>query len=125
VRDLEIIEVVEEASVQLLRVRAEIIDGSLLYVREAFFPYASKYSYHWQTRTGELLLRWDNAPHHPELSTQPHHKHVGEQIGPSARVSIEDVLAALAATLKSKGQVEPARGSSHENTHRRRLGGGV
>ena len=51
VRDLEILEVVDEASVQLLKVRAEIIDGSLLYVREAFFRRSSKYSYHWQTRT--------------------------------------------------------------------------
>jgi hypothetical protein len=38
VQDLEIIEAIEEASAQLLRVRAEIIDGSPLYVREAFFP---------------------------------------------------------------------------------------
>ena len=105
VRDLEIIEVVEEANVQLLRVRVEIIDGSPLHVREAFFPYASKYSYHWQTRTGELLLRWDNAPHHPEIPTHPHHKHEGERIGPSARVSVEEVLAELAATLKNTGQL--------------------
>jgi hypothetical protein len=105
VRDIEVLEVVEEASVQLLKVRAEIIDGSLLYVREAFFPRSSKYSYHWQTRIGELLLRWDNAPHHPEISTHPHHKHAGEQIGPSERVSIDDVLAELTATLRSKGQM--------------------
>jgi hypothetical protein len=104
VQDFEILEVIEEASVQLLRVRAEIIDGSLLYVREAFFPHASKYSYHWQTRTGDLLLRWDNAPHHPEIPTYPHHKHEGEQIVPAARVSIEEVLAELAAILQSPGQ---------------------
>ena len=105
VRDLESIEVVEEASVQLLRVRVEIIDGSLLHVREAFFPPASKYAYHWQTRTGGLLLRRDNAPHHPEIPTHPHHKHEGERIGPSARVSVEEVLAELAATLKNTGQL--------------------
>ena len=56
-QDFEILEMIDEANVQLVRVRAEIIDGSLLYVREAFFPHASKYSYHWQTRTEELLLR--------------------------------------------------------------------
>ena len=69
VQDLEISEAIEEASVQFLRVRAEIIDGSLLYVREAIFPHTSKYSYHWQSHTGEMLLRWDNAPHHPAIST--------------------------------------------------------
>jgi len=106
VKDLEVIEVVEEESVQFLRVRAEIIDGSLLYVRELFLPDHSKYSYHWQTRTGEMLLRWDNAPHHPEIPTHPDHKHEGERVRPSGRVSVEEVLAELAAMLKSKGQVK-------------------
>jgi len=105
VRDLEVIEMIDEERVQLLRLRADLIDGSLLYVREAIFPHTSKYSYHWQTRTGEMLLRWDNAPHHPEIPTHPHHKHDGEQISPAARVSIEDVLAELAPRLQSEGKV--------------------
>ena len=105
VRDLEIIEMIDEERVQLLRLRAEIIDGSHLYVREAIFPHTSKYSYRWQTHMGEMLLRWDNAPHHPAIPTHPHHKHDGEQIGPAARVSIEDVLAELADRLQSRGQV--------------------
>ena len=106
VRDLQVIEVVEEESVQFLRARAEIIDGSLLYIREAIFPDASKYSYHWQTQTGEMLLRWDNAPHHSQLSTHPDHKHEGERVGPSTRVSVEDVLAEMSGALKSKGRVK-------------------
>src|SRR5713226_6973903 len=95
VKDLAVLEVVEEENVQLLRVRAEIIDGSMLHIREAFFPSASKYSYHWQTLAGERLLRWDNAPHHPQIPTYPDHKHEGERINPSARVSVEEVLAEI------------------------------
>ena len=57
VQDLEIGAMIDEANVQLLRLRADLIDGSLLYVREAIFTHTSKYSYHWQTRTGEMLLR--------------------------------------------------------------------
>ena len=76
VRDLEVSEMIDEANVQLLRVRAELIDGS--------------------------LLRWDNALHHPAMPTHPHHKHDGERIGPAARVSIEDVLAELATRLQSR-----------------------
>ena len=75
VKDLEVIEVIEEESVQFLRVRAEITDGSLLYVRELIFSDHSKYSYHWQTRRGKMLLRWDNAPHYPDLLNSPHHFH--------------------------------------------------
>ena len=104
VKDLEVMEVVEEESVQFLRARVEIIDGSLLYVRELFFPDHSKYSYHWQTQTGKMLLRWDNAPHHPEIPTHPDHKHEGDQVAPSARVSVEEVSAELTAKLKSRGQ---------------------
>jgi hypothetical protein len=52
-----------------------------------------------------MLLRWDNAPHHPEIPTHPDHKHERERVGPSVRVSIEEVLAELAAALKGKGQV--------------------
>jgi hypothetical protein len=103
VRDVEVIEMIEEGSVQLLRARAEMIDGSILHVREAIFSHASKYSYHWQNSSGELLLRWDNAPHHPQLVTHPHHKHEGERVVPSARVTVEDVLAELAAVLDSAG----------------------
>jgi hypothetical protein len=104
VRDIEILEVIDEASVQLLQVRAEIIDSTSS-VREAFFSRSSKYSYHWQTRTGELLLRWDNAPYHPEISTHPHHKHAGKQLAPSERVPIDDGCAELTAILRSKGQM--------------------
>ena len=98
---LEVIEVVEEESVQFLQARAEMRDGSVLYVREAIFPHQSKYSYHWQAKTGELLLRWDNAPHHPQISTHPDHKHVGAEVLPSNRISIEDVLSTITAQVEA------------------------
>jgi hypothetical protein len=99
VKDLEVTELVEEDSVQFLRAKAEMLDGSLLYVREFFFRDQSKYSYHWQSQIGALLLRWDNAPHHPEIPTFPHHKHEGEHVSPSVRVTVEEVLAEVAERL--------------------------
>ena len=99
VKSLEVLELVEEESVQFLRARAEIADGSVLHVRELFTSTHSKYSYHWQDLTGETRLRWDNAPHHPEIPTHPDHKHESGQVSPSNRVSIEEVLAELEARL--------------------------
>ena len=32
-------------------------------------------SYAYQLFTDHPLLRWDNAPHHPYVSTKPHHFH--------------------------------------------------
>jgi hypothetical protein len=38
------------------------------------------YSYHWECRkqTGKIY-RWDNAPHHPQISTFPNHFHEGNE----------------------------------------------
>lgn len=35
-----------------------------------------QYSYHYQKSNNDLVFRYDNAPHHPEIETFPHHKHV-------------------------------------------------
>jgi hypothetical protein len=36
---------------------------------------------------------YDNAPHHPEIFTFPHHKHIGEnRIAPTDQPSISQVL---------------------------------
>ena len=40
-----------------------------------------KYSYS-LVCSGSPLLRYDNAPHHPDLGTYPHHKHVAGQVLP-------------------------------------------
>ena len=34
-----------------------------------------KYRYHLQKPDETLLVRWDNVPHHPQVSTFPHHRH--------------------------------------------------
>jgi hypothetical protein len=57
VKDVEVTELVEAARGQFLRAKAEMLDGSFLYVRAFSFRDQSKYSRHWQTRTGALLLR--------------------------------------------------------------------
>ncbi len=35
------------------------------------------YSYHCADADGNLIVRWDNAPHFPDLPGFPHHRHVG------------------------------------------------
>ena len=35
-----------------------------------------RYNYHYQESNGDLVFRYDNAPHHPEIETFPHHKHI-------------------------------------------------
>ena len=40
-------------------------------------------------------MRWDNAPHHQDISTFPYHLHDGDKIVPSERVFIDEVLAEI------------------------------
>jgi hypothetical protein len=51
-----------------------------------------RYAYHYQNESGELIFRYDNAPHYPEIFTYPHHKHVGSAIEPSQIPDLSDVL---------------------------------
>ena len=53
-----------------------------------------RYSYYWLTAENVLQTGWDNAPHHTEMSSFPHHKHVGAQrnLQPSDEICLEDVM---------------------------------
>ena len=52
------------------------VDNSTLYIREIWKEdELLTYSYYWFDSTGKLIEGWDNAPHHREIDTFPHHKH--------------------------------------------------
>jgi hypothetical protein len=42
-------------------------------------------------KVGKLMVRWDNAPHHKNLKTYPHHKHTS-QLEESTEVNLEDIV---------------------------------
>mgnify|MGYP000047011166 FL=1 len=51
----------------------------------------TKYSYT-LLHKNKPLLRYDNSPHYPHISTYPHHKHVKETINPLQKPSIEEFM---------------------------------
>ncbi len=59
------------------------------------------YRYHYQTAEGELIRRWDNAPHHPDVETFPHHVHVGDEVIATDPVDHKDVLGEIARRLRA------------------------
>ena len=65
----------------LIRSNVTFIDGSRLYIREFVEIEISidrgKYSYQYINQNGDLIFRYDNAPHHQKLNLPsfPHHKH--------------------------------------------------
>lgn len=62
-----------------------------------------KYSFHWQTKEGKLIKRWDNAPHHPEIETFPHHLHddTEDSVFPYTPISLEEILRLISAQISS------------------------
>jgi hypothetical protein len=80
-----------------LRVRLRFSDESLLEISEAVFiaagePFWLSYRYHYQNPLGEVVFRYDNAPHHREISSYPEHKHTEATVVASSHPSIETVL---------------------------------
>ena len=55
------------------KIRCSLIDN---YQLQVWLSMTSAYKdYAYQLFTDRPLLRWDNAPHFPEISTAPHHFH--------------------------------------------------
>ncbi|AEA46526.1 toxin-antitoxin system TumE family protein [Archaeoglobus veneficus] len=77
-----------------IRFVVEFIDNSELHVFEHVDRNLRKtdYSYHWQDKDRKLLLRWDNAPHHPEIETFPHHLHRGNKVEPAEELTFAEAL---------------------------------
>jgi len=66
---------------------------SILYIRELWKDeQLLKYSYYWFTANNKLIMGWDNAPHHRELDSFPHHKHSEKGIEPSTEQNLPDVI---------------------------------
>lgn len=77
-----------------IRFAAKLRDDSELHVFEYVDSSLHRidYSYHWQNKEKTLITRWDNAPHHPEIETFPHHVHEGDGIKPSDKPTFVEIL---------------------------------
>jgi len=88
-----------------LRIRLRFADNSLLEISEAVTLTEEtlnwlSYRYHYQTASGTLIFRYDNAPHHPELRTYPDHKHTTIAVVASVHPTIEQVLREIQVILE-------------------------
>ncbi len=59
-----------------------------------------KYRYHLMNEN-DLIMRWDNAPHHREIETFPFHIHTKSKILPSEEVQLEEILKTIERIRKS------------------------
>ena len=87
-----------------LRARLALADGSQLEFSEYMHRSSTgeivviTYSYHWADANDQLITRWDNTPHFPDLPGFPDHMHGGAtgQVTPGQPMNIFTVLDAIA-----------------------------
>ena len=87
-----------------IRFALELRDGTELHIFEYVDSGLLKidYSYHWQNKEKKLIKRWDNAPHHKEIETFPHHLHKGDDIMLSAEPTFVDILKKIGDRINKK-----------------------
>ncbi|MCX5814291.1 MAG: DUF6516 family protein [Proteobacteria bacterium] len=61
-----------------------------------------KYRFHYMDKQGQMLFRYDNAPHHPELSSFPDHKHIENNTIPAAPREFKDIFNEITAMILKK-----------------------
>lgn len=93
-------------------VRSIFYDGSRLEFTERVaiqerHPVKSVYRYQY-IRAGKAVLRYDNASHHSDLPTFPHHKHVGTERLPAAEPTLSQILKEVATLLGEEVEASPA-----------------
>jgi len=54
-----------------------------------------KYNYHYMNSSNELIFRYDNAKHHKNIETFPHHKHLPNEITTSTEPDVTKVLSEI------------------------------
>ena len=95
ITETEFISIKEIRRIAHYKCKVQFIDGSNLRIsekrnEEKLF----QYSYYWLDSENELIIGWDNAPHHPKISSYPHHKHIQQQseVFASNENCLKDVL---------------------------------
>ncbi len=70
-------------------------DGSILdfaEVKDITLEGKPKYRYHFMDKDKNLIFRYDNAAHHKEIATFPHHKHTPNGVEESNEPTIETIM---------------------------------
>jgi len=93
VKFIETLEISEEEQISKLKARLILFDGTVLWVREVRIKGSVEvYSYYWLRPDGSVIIGWDNAPHHKEINSFPHHKHLGNKVEFSSERDLRKVL---------------------------------
>ncbi len=82
----------EDADIGIIGGSIVFKDGSVLHFKEILLGKKRQYRFHYMDERNNLISRWDNAPHHKELGTFPHHVHLPDGVKEDKPVKLIDVL---------------------------------
>ncbi|MBI5875933.1 MAG: hypothetical protein HZB81_08870 [Deltaproteobacteria bacterium] len=100
IQSFEITDEAEEQSYGFIRVKGLTKNSALFEFFEYVFEETGRvitkdYSFHLQDKNGHLIKRWDNAPHHRDVQTFPHHLHDGKDVKSSKEMRVKDFIGFL------------------------------
>ena len=80
-----------------LRIRVRFKSGYLFELNEAAIVEVDQfkrlnYRYHFQDNQNNLIFRYDNTPHFPDIESFPHHKHLCNGVASSDEPSVIRVI---------------------------------
>ena len=78
-----------------IRGKIEFTDNSVLVFMELIDiekPNKQKYSYHFMDSGMNMVFRYDNSVHYPEIPNFPHHKHLPQDIIASKEPDLSTIL---------------------------------
>ena len=96
IKNYVITEEINDKAKSVFKIMVNFINDTSLsiYESESYILDKHKYGYQWMSKYDELIHRWDNTPHHPQISTFPHHQHIGNEFNvyPSEKMTLYEVM---------------------------------
>jgi len=82
-----------------------LIEGEVYFIDESCLEFLEvinsnqlnkeKYKYQYMNKDKQLIFRYDNARHHNDIKTFPHHKHIEETVLESIEPNLEQILSEI------------------------------
>ncbi len=94
----------EGAGVKYTNARVFLRGLNALLVLREYWQGETLAIYGYYIRIGGQEEWWDNRPHHSEIDTFPHHRHVGEKVSSLQNPALEEFLRRARELLSSKKQ---------------------
>ena len=84
--------IMNEGEVEYLNINITIPRINMVVVIREYWKERNLVAYGYYLRVHDYEEWWDNRPHHPEIQTHPHHRHLGGEVYPLQDPSLEKFL---------------------------------